>query len=280
MTKRSSSVFDDLTALPAGEVEAMYERTVERLARSEEVLVRLHVQKKLHSETIKFAVNKLSSPPVLEDDAEDELIQLAVEQKQAFDAALSHRDELVKRLVVPRHRVANTLADFYTKLTNVDGHSLAQEMEMFARFFELQTMLVIYDEEQDKLAELKRSRTNLLETIKSVNKNDRRLAQQITQAREAAKELRNEAGRLRAYSKNHESGPGQPLPPPTPEMNERLLSGQALSMEEFASMLEHGGLTEVGSTPASTPAPKEKHGPSMRRAAPTRGKRKTSTSRR
>ena len=45
MTKRSSSVFDDLTALPAGEVEAMYERTVERLARSEEVLVRLHVQK-------------------------------------------------------------------------------------------------------------------------------------------------------------------------------------------------------------------------------------------
>ena len=49
-------------------------------------------------------MNKLSSPPVLEDDAEDELIQLAVEQKQAFDAALSHRDELVKRLVVPRHR--------------------------------------------------------------------------------------------------------------------------------------------------------------------------------
>ena len=45
MTKRSSSVFDDLTALPAGEVEAMYEQTVERLARSEETLVRLHVRK-------------------------------------------------------------------------------------------------------------------------------------------------------------------------------------------------------------------------------------------
>ena len=280
MTKRSSSVFDDLTALPAGEVEAMYEQTVERLARSEEALVRLHVRKKLHSETIKFAVNKLRSPPVLEDDAEDELINLAVDQKQAFDAALSHRDELVKRLVVPRHRAANTLADFYTKLTNVDGHSLAQEMEMFARFFELQTMLKIYEEQQEKLAELNRSRTNLLETIKSVNKNDRRLAQQIAQTREGAKELRNEAGRLRAYLKKHESGPGQPLPPPTPEMNERLLSGQALSMEEFASMLEHGGLTEVRAASASTPAPKEKHEPRMRRAAPTRGKRKTSTSRR
>ena len=159
--KRSSSVFDDLTALPAGEVEAMYERTVERLARSEETLFASTCEKtplgddQIRREQAQFAAG-------VEDDAEDELIQLAVEQKQAFDAALSHRDELVKRLVVPRHRVANTLADFYTKLTNVDGHSLAQEMEMFARFFELQTMLVIYDEEQDKLAELNdRGRTCL-----------------------------------------------------------------------------------------------------------------------
>ena len=280
MTKRSSSVFDDLTSLETTEVESLYEQIIGRLSETEATLVSLHVRKKLHSETIKFAVNKLATAPGVKDDDGDELVQLAIEQKKAFAAAIQNRDELVQRLVVPRHRVANTLADFYTKLTNVDGHSLAQEMEMFARFFELQTMLVIYDEEQDKLAELKQSRTNLLETIKSVNKNDRRLAQQSTQAREAAKELRNEAGRLRAYLKKHESGPGQPLPPPTPEMNERLLSGQALSMEEFASMLEHGGLTEVGSAPASTPAPKEKHEPSMRRAAPTRGKRKTSTSRR
>ena len=50
-------------------------------------------------------------------------------------------------------------------------------------------MLEIYEEQQDKLAELNRSRTNLLETIKSVNKNDRRLAQQIAQACEGAKEL-------------------------------------------------------------------------------------------
>ena len=34
MTTLSSSVFDDLATLPAGEVEAMYERTVEQLARS------------------------------------------------------------------------------------------------------------------------------------------------------------------------------------------------------------------------------------------------------
>ncbi|MEC8042809.1 MAG: beta-ketoacyl-ACP synthase III, partial [Pseudomonadota bacterium] len=40
---------ENAEAIAAGEVEAMYEQTVERLARSEEALVRLHVRKKLHS---------------------------------------------------------------------------------------------------------------------------------------------------------------------------------------------------------------------------------------
>lgn len=280
MNKRSSSVFDDLALLDTGEVELRYEQIIERLTRSEEALVRLHVRKKLHSETIKFAVNKLDKPPKIDGEQEDELIQLTIEQKQAFDAALVRRDDLVKRLVVPRHRVANTLADFYTKLTTGGGLSLSQEMEMFARFFEFQTMLAIYDKHQSEISEMKRTRINLLETIKSVNKNDRKLVQEIGQARETAKGLRSEAGRLRAYLKKHKAGPEQPLPPPTPEMNERLLSGQALSMEEFASMLEHGGLTDVRSTATSTPTSKEKQSNNMRRAAPKRGNRTTSTSRR
>ena len=280
MTKRSSSVFDDLASLETTEVEAMYEQVVGRLSDTEETLVGLHVQKKLHSETIKFTVNKLATAPEIKDDAVDELVQLAIEQKKAFDAAIQIRDELVQRLVVPRHRVANTLADFHTKLTTDDGLSLAQEMEMFARFFELQTMLSIYNEHQSMLSDVNRTRLNLLETIKSVNKNDRRLAQQITQSREAAKDLRNEAGRLRAYLKKHQAGPERPLPPPTPEMNERLLSGQALSMEEFAAMLEHGGLTDVTQTATPPTSPKEKREPSMRKAAPTRGKRRSSNARR
>ena len=273
MTKRSSSVFDDLASLETTEVEAMYEQVIGRLSDAEETLVGLHVQKKLHSETIKFAVNKLTTPPEVKDDANNELIQHAIRQKKAFDAAILVRDELVQRLVVPRHRVANALADFYTKLTTDDGLSLAQEMEMFARFFELQTMLSIYNEHQSMLSDVNR-------TIKWVNKNDRRLAQQITQTREAAKDLRNEAGRLRAYLKKHQTGPDQPLPPPTPEMNERLLAGQALSMEEFAAMLEHGGLTEVTQTATPPTSSKEKRASSMRKAAPRRGKRRPSNPRR
>lgn len=280
MTKRSSSVFDDLTSLGTTEVEAMYAQVIERLSTSEERLVHLHVRKKLHSETIKFAVNKLATAPEIKDEVADEQIQLAIEQKKALDTAISSRDELVQRLVVPRHRVANTLAEFHTKLTTDNGLSLAQEMEMFARFFELQAMMSIYHEHQSMLSALNRTRLNLLATIKSVNKNDRKLAQQISQTREAAKELRNEAARLRAYLKKHQAGPKQPLPPPTPEMNERLLSGQSLSMEEFAAMLEHGGLTDVATTSTSTASPKEKQAAGRRKAAPRRGKRRPSTSRR
>ena len=280
MTKRSSSVFDDLASLETSEVEAMYEQVIGRLSEAEETLVGLHVQKKLHSETIKFAVNKLATPPEIKDNAIDELVQLAIEQKKGFDAAIQNRDELVQRLVVPRHRVANTLADFYTKLTTDDGLSLAQEMEMFARFFELQTMLSIYNEHQSMLSDVNRTRLNLLETIKAVNKNDRKLAQQITQLRDAANDLRNEAGRLRAYLKKHQADPDQPLPPPTPEMNERLLAGQALSMEEFAAMLEHGGLTDVAQAATPATSPKGKREPRMRKAAPHRGKRRPSNARR
>ena len=280
MTKRSASVFDDLASLKTSEVEAMYEQVIGRLTEAEETLVGLHVKKKLHSETIKFGVDKLAVPPEVKDDASEELIQLAIEQKQAFDAAIMSRDELVQRLVLPRHRVANTLAEFHTKLTTDDSLSLAQEMEMFARFFELQTMLSIYNEHQSMLSDLNRTRINLLETIKSVNKSDRRLAQQITQTRDVAKNLRNEAGRLRAYLKKLQAGPEQPLPPPTPEMSERLLSGQALSMEEFAAMLEHGGLTDVASSTTPATSSREKKESTMRKAAPRRGKRRPSTSRR
>ena len=65
MTKRSSSMFDDLASLETTEVEAMYEQVIGRLSEAEETLVGLHVQKKLHSETIKFAVNKLTTAPRL-----------------------------------------------------------------------------------------------------------------------------------------------------------------------------------------------------------------------
>ena len=66
------------------------------------------------------------------------------------------RYDLVNRLVVPRHRVVHTLGEFHAKLTTKttsnEPPSLAQEIEMFSRFFELQAMLTIYNEQQQVLS--------------------------------------------------------------------------------------------------------------------------------
>ncbi|MGB1419625.1 MAG: hypothetical protein ACPG7K_02480, partial [Poseidonia sp.] len=246
----------------------------------EEDLVDLHMKKKIHSETIKYAVNKSSEPPVINERHADDVISLALEQKLEFDAGLERRDTLVNRLLVPRHRVVHTLGEFYENLTtnsaSSEPPSLAAEIEYFSRFFELQAMLKCYDDQQQVLSELNALRNSLLETIKSVNKNDRRLSQLIKQTRASSKEQRSEAGRLKAYLEKNNASPVVPVPPPTPEMGERLLAGEALSMEEFASMLEHGGLTELGRSPPSPSKPKQRKKNSMRKTQPLRGERQRS----
>ena len=278
MSKRSGSMFDDLNGLDVENVEAMFEATLAELSGVEATLVDLHVRKRIHSETIKFAVNKTRVPPVVEDEHTDLIIASALKQKSVFDACLTARDELVERLVVPRHRVAHTLAEFYHKLTasnHEDAPTLAAEMDMFSKFFEFQSMLTIYKEQQNVLHDLNRARRTLLETVKDVNRNDRRLAQRITQARERSKTLRTEAGRLRTYLEKNSKAPKDAVPPPSADVSERLLAGEALTMEEFASMLEHGGLTDVKPPQAIDEAAPKPNKTSMRRAAPRRGVRRT-----
>ena len=280
MTKQRGSLFNDLAGMRIEEVETMFESTLVELSDLEAILVQQHVKKKIHSETIKFAVNKTTMPPSMGDDYTDAAIVSALEQKSEFDACLRVRDELVERLAVPRHRVAHTLVDFHQKLTastHEEAPTLASEMEMFSKFFEFQSMLKIYKEQHDVLHNLNRARKRLLETVKEVNKNDRRLAQTIAQTRERSRHLRSEAGRLRAYLEKNSSGSKHPIPPPSADASERLRAGEALSMEEFASMLEHGGLTDMGAAePSKAPASKQSKS-SMRRADARRGERRVET---
>ena len=280
MSAKSSSLFADLQQKETAEVEAMYETALAQLSATESQLLELYKKKKIHSETIKFAVSKSPQAPKLDEDTRGDLVELAIEQKTDFDACLARRDALVERLVIPRHHVLHTMRDFYEKLTAPltpsDSTSLANEMEYFSRFFELQAILDIYSEEQDVQSSLHRARTNLLETVKAVNKNDRRLAQLINQHRSGAKAQRTEAGRLKAYLEKVNATPVNPVPEPNPEVNERLLAGEALTMEEFASMLEHGGLMELETGNASATKPKQRQKKSMRTSQPRRGQRQTS----
>ena len=284
MSSKASSLFADLRQKPTAEIESMYEAAVAQCSATEHQLLELYKKKKIHSEVIKFAVSKAAHPPILEAQSEGNMVELAIEQKADFDACLSRRDALVDRLLVPRHRVIHAMGEFYEKLTvplaPTDSVRLANEMEHFARFFELQAILQVYDDEQDVQISLQRARANHLETIKAVNKNDRRLAQLINQQRSSAKKQRTEAGRLKAYLEKVNASPVAPVPEPSPEVNERLLAGQALTMEEFASMLEHGGLTELGPTSAPSSKPTQRQKKAKRTAQPRRGQRQPSSRKR
>ena len=254
MTPKAASLYDDLVELSPSKVEAMHRDALNEIKAIDAKLVELQIKKRIHAETIQFAVNKRPSSPSEDSEHTDELISLAIEQKNQFDACLLERDQLVQRLNVPRHRVANTLSEFFDKLTTSANHhespTLAGEIEMFSRFFELQTMLQIYHEEEAVFSDLNQARRTLLDTVKAVNKNDRKYAQIISKTRETSRKLRKEAGRLRAFLKQNKIGTALPETPSMPELSERLLAGDALSMEEFASMLEHGGLTELNDSGA------------------------------
>ena len=277
MSTSKPSLFADLVGLNDEAIEAMYEGVLGDLATVDAELVELHLNKKIHSETIKFAVNKQDTPPTLGADYDNDLIYLAVQQKQRFDGLIKARDALVERLVVPPHRVSKTMHEFHTKLTADTGvggtPTLASEIEMFSRFFELQAILRTYHENDTVQSELRKTRLDLLETIKSVNKNDRKIIQRINQNRERSKNLRNEAGRLRTYMKNNKKTPQRPMPP-KPDVGERLFSGEAITMEELASMLEHGGLIDEKPESPASPSKKRKKSKSIRRSAPIRGEPK------
>ena len=284
MSSKSPSLFSDLADKDTPEIQAMYEAVLAQLASTEDQLLELYKKKKIHSETIKFAVNKSNQPPQNHESSQGDLIELTIEQKKDFDLCLRRRDALVDRLLIPRHRVIHAMGEFHDKLTGAsapgDATSLAAEMEHFTRFFELQAMLEIYNDERDIQTALHQARVNLLETIKAVNKNDRRLAQLINQHRSQAKKHRMEAGRLKAYLEKVNASPVVPVPEPSAEVNERLLAGEALTMEEFASMLEHGGLTELDTTTTPTSKPKQRRKQSKKSSTARRGQRQTSPSKR
>ena len=277
MSTSKPSLFADLVGLTDEAIESMYEDVLGKLATVDAELVGLHLNKKIHSETIKFAVNKQDTPPTLGADYDNDLIHLAVQQKEQFDALIKARDALVERLVVPPHRVSKTMHEFYNKLTADTGigesPTLASEIDMFSRFFELQAMLRTYRENETVQSELRKTRLELLETIKNVNKNDRKIIQNINLNRERGKNLRNEAGRLRTYMKNNKKTPQRPMPP-KPDVGERLFSGEAITMEELASMLEHGGLIDEKPESPRSPSKKRKKRKPIRRSVPIRGEPK------
>lgn len=269
---------NDLASLPRETVEGTYASTLDEVNRLDKERQRIYIDKKLRSDIIKYAVNKIQEPPVIDEpDLHPNLVQ-AIEEKREFDRLLSIRDELAARLAVPRHRLIQAMRSFYERLTAhkhaSESPHLAAEIEMFSRFFEMQAMVMAYDQHRSLHHELEAARDALLETVKAINREDRKFGQRLNSNSEQSRPLRREAGRLRAYLKGLPGANPAPLPEQVEEFTLRLAAGNSLSMEEFAAMLDHGGLTNFEETEAPEMAPKKRQARTMRRAPPMRGRRR------
>ena len=76
MSPPKPSLFADLVGLNDEAVESMYEGVLGDLSTVDAELVELHLNKKIHSGTIKFAVNKQDTPPTFGADYDLSLIHI------------------------------------------------------------------------------------------------------------------------------------------------------------------------------------------------------------
>jgi hypothetical protein len=246
----------DLAGQPRETVEATYASTIAEVNRLDAERQQLYIDKKIRSEVIKFAVNKIQQPPVIEQpEAYANLIQ-AIAEKNEFDRLLSLRDELASRLAVPRHRLVQAMQSFHQRLTAPaqasESPHLAAEIEMFSRFFEMQAMVKVYDEHRGLHRELDEARKSLLETVKAINREDRKFSQRLTKNSEESHPLRREAGRLRAFLKGIPGANPQPVPEQVEEFTLRLAAGNSLSIEEFPPCAEPSRCVVGGDRTTST----------------------------
>jgi hypothetical protein len=277
----ASDLFADLREMSLDDVRERYNTLLETIQRLETERKEMYVVKKLRSDVIRYAVNKLTTAPTIQNIAQKDLLEQAVAEKQVFDELLSQRDALNNRMGVPRYRLVDTLQEFHRRLTQnthySESPSLASEMDMFSRFFEIQAMIEIYNAHRSLLTDIDHARGQLLETVKAINREDRKFAQQLTANNSETRPLRREAGRLRAFLEKKSKQEPKPLPEEIEEFSLRLMAGDSLSMEEFSSMLSHGGLTELEErgSPASSPQKRKKK--TQRRVDPMPGRKRTST---
>ncbi len=275
---KGDSLFSDLASLPVEQVEQRYEDLLVDVRRYEDERKAIYADKKARSDVIKFAVNKLETEPDLTGVSEDRRLHEALELKAEFDRLLHARDELVSRLAVPRHRLVQAMEEFHARLTTPAHHSespnMASEIEMFSRFFEMQAMVRQYDQQRHLFADLERTRSALLETVKAINREDRKFTQQLNKNNDNLRPVRREAGRLRTYLASLPGHDPKPLPEQIEEFTLRLAAGNSLSLEEFSAMLQHGGLAGLDEVEVPEREPKKRRRTTQRRAEPMPGRQR------
>ena len=254
-------LFADLRDLSMDKVNALHQEIVDQLKRSEENGKKLSSQRRSIGQAIQFALGNRTNPP--EGPIEDEeLMSTEIsESKSQIDELILKRDELVSNIVISSPKISETLRQTFGRITEqldiMNIPLLEREQELASLFFELQEMHPIAKEIDRLNREIHYIKKPLHGNIKHLNKSEKKIKRKIRSNRKESKSLHREKGRLESWMRikegskkprrNQRRAKHQPRGPKPSEVKKKLNSGEALSMDDLSTLLQHGGVLNMNS---------------------------------
>ena len=252
-------LFEDLRDVPMDKIHALHQETVDQLNRSEEDGKKLSSQRRSIGQAIQFALGKRTTPPEGSIDDEESVSNEISESKSQLDELIVKRDELVSNIVISSPKVSETLRQTFARITEqldvMNIPLLEREQELASLFFELQEIHPIAKEVDRLNREIHYIKKPLHGNIKHLNKSEKKIKRNIRSNRKKSKSLRREKGRLESWirikdggkktRRNDRSGKRQPRGPKPSEVKKKLNSGEALSMDDLSTLLQHGGVLNM-----------------------------------
>ena len=252
-------LFADLRDLSMDNVNALHQETVDQLNRSEEDGKKLSSQRRSIGQAIQFALGKRTTPPEGSIEDEETVSTEISESKSQLDELIKKRDELVNNIVISSPKVSETLRQTFGRITEqldiMNIPQLEREQELVSLFFELQEIHPIAKEVDRLNREIHYIKKPLHGNIKHLNKAEKKIKRNIRSNRKASKSLRREKGRLESWMRikegskkprrNDRSPKHQPRGPKPSEVKKKMNAGEALSMDDLSTLLQHGGVLNM-----------------------------------
>ncbi|MDB2335159.1 nucleotidyltransferase domain-containing protein, partial [Candidatus Poseidonia alphae] len=252
-------LFADLRDLSMDKVNALHQETVDQLNRSEEDGKKLSSQRRSIGQAIQFAIGKRTTPPEGSIEDEETVSTEISESKSQLDELIKKRDELVNNIVISSPKVSETLRQTFGRITEqldiMNIPQLEREQELVSLFFELQEIHPIAKEVDRLNREIHYIKKPLHGNIKHLNKAEKKIKRNIRSNRKASKSLRREKGRLESWMRikegskkprrNDRSPKHQPRGPKPSEVKKKMNAGEALSMDDLSTLLQHGGVLNM-----------------------------------
>lgn len=287
----SDGLFEDLEALPHGEIEEKSADLDRQLRSLEDEFNSLRSDRRAQVDLVKSLRSAVGN--IEEANSERKaLLNQFHKVKKGADKNRELRDRVNRSIPPPAAVLEEWLADTYTKLTTIDNDltavpTLNRELDSFRRFFELQAAVVrkreaenahsLYVTEIDKLrkitSELDATRKTQETTAESATEGSELNADKVTRGeirkmsraisgidkrldaiKSQRKDLRREAGRLRSYLKIT-SGRGGRIR--LADVKDRASSGGSLNANELTALLDSGGLMDLSSESKETDSPEQ-----------------------